>query len=78
LSCLLIGYDIIRDNCEDFNGETKSFFKNWLTFLFNQFGKNHEIKKQIESIYKNIQKSYNDYKNSTFKNLAAFHEIYFE
>ena len=78
LSCLLIGYDIIRDNCEDFNGETKTFFKNWLTFLFNQFGKSHEIKKQIESIYKNIQKSYNDYKNSTFKNLAVFHEIYFD
>ena len=78
LSCLLIGYDIMRDNCAGFNGEIKDFFKKWLSFLFNKVGKKKQIKEKIESIYKKIQKSYNEYRNSRFKNLVSYHELYFE
>ena len=77
LGCLLIGYDIMRDNCESFNGDVKNFFKKWLTILFNKVGKKQEIKQKIETIYKDIQKSYDKYKNSSFKNLISYHELYF-
>lgn len=78
LSCLLIGYDIMRDNCMGFKGEIKEFFKKWLSFLFNKVAKKKQTKEKIESIYKEIQKSYNDYRSSTFHNLANFHELYFD
>ena len=78
LSCLLIGYDFMRDNCANFNGEIKNFFKQWLTFLYNKIGKKPEIKEKIESIYKAIQKSYNSYRNSSFHNLTLYHELYFD
>ena len=78
IACLLIGYDFIRDNCEDFIGEVKDFFKEWLSFLFNKIGKKKGIKDNIEAIYKKIQKSYNDYKDSSFHNLIHYHELYFE
>lgn len=78
LSCLLIGYDIMRDNCKGFKGEIKEFFKKWLSFLFNKVAKKKQTKEKIESIYKQIQKSYNDYRSSTFHNLVNFHELYFD
>ena len=78
IACLLRGYDFMRDNCEDFSGRVKDFFKEWLGFLFNKIGKKKEIKDKIETIYKNIQKSYSDYKNSSFHNLINYHELYFE
>lgn len=78
LTCLLIGYDFMRDNCDKFNGEIKDFFKQWLLFLYNKIGKKPEIKEKIEIIYKKIQKSYNNYRNSSFHNLVHYHELYFD
>ena len=78
IACLLIGYDFMRDNCVDFIGEVKVFFKEWLSFLFKKIGKKKEIKDKIEAIYKKIQKSYNDYRESSFLNLIRYHELYFE
>ena len=78
LACLLIGYDFMRDNCDTFNGEIKDFFKQWLTFLYNKVGKKPDVKEKIESIYKKIQKSYNNYRNSSFHNLTLYHELYFD
>jgi hypothetical protein len=78
ISCLLIGYDILRDNCAGFKGEIKDFFKKWLSFLFSSVGKTKQIKEKIESIYKKIQNSYNDYRNSTFNNLVHYHALYLE
>ena len=78
LACLLIGYDFMRDNSHTFNGEIKDFFKQWLTFLYNKVGKKSEVKEKIESIYKKIQKSYNNYRNSSFHNLTLYHELYFD
>lgn len=78
LSCLLIGYDFMRDNCSNFTGEIKDFFKKWLSFLYNKVGKKKEIKEKIETIYKQIQKSYNEYRSSDFQNLTIYHELYFD
>lgn len=78
ISCLLIGYDLIKDNCNRFNGKIKNFFKKWLTFLYNKIGKNKENKEKIEIEYKMIQNSYDEYKKAEFKNLSIYHELYFE
>ena len=78
LTCLLIGYDFMRDNCSNFTGEIKDFLKKWLSFLYNRVGKKKEFKEKIEAIYKQIQKSYNDYRDSRFQNLTIYHELYFE
>ena len=78
-SCLYIGYDFMRDNCVDFIGVVKDFFKQWLSLVYNKIGKKKEVKDKIETICKQIQKSYNnDYKASSFQNLIHYHELYFE
>lgn len=78
LACLLIGYDFMRDNCDSFTGEIKDFFKQWLSLLFSKVGKKKEIREKIETIYKNIQKTYSEYRESNFKNLILYQELYFD
>ena len=77
-ACLLIGYDFMRDNCAEFIGEVHKFFKEWLNFLLNVIARKKKTRDRIEAIYKKIQKSYNDYKKSSFHNLILYHELYFE
>ena len=78
MACLFIGYDFMRENCQGFCGKIKDFFKQWLKFLYKRIGKKKEVKEKIQTIYKNIQNSYSDYRESNFKNLILYQELYFE
>ena len=77
VSCLLIAYDIMSDNCDDFNGKIKKFFRQWLSFLFNGIGKKDKGKENIEIIYKKIQNTFKNHRTSSFRNLIIYQELYF-
>ena len=78
VSCIIIGYDMLKDNCKSLNGNMQKFFEDWLRFLYNNIAKPPEIKTEIELIYKNIEESYNLYQKMKIRNLVKYHELYFD
>lgn len=78
VSCVLIGYDMLKDNCKSLSENMRKFFKDWLKFLFNNIAKTPAIKTEIETIYKNIEESYNLYQKMNIQNLVKYHELYFD
>ena len=78
VSCVIIGYDMMKDNSKSLNEDMQKFFKDWLKFLYNNIAKTSEIKEEIERIYKDIEESYKKYEKMGIKNLIKFHELYFD
>lgn len=77
VSCVMIAYDMMKDNCKLLNENMQKFFKDWLKFLFTNIAKTPENKNEIEKIYKSIGISYNDFEKMNLKNLVQYHELYF-
>ena len=77
VSCVMISYDMMKDNCKLLNENMQKFFKDWLKFLFTNIAKTPENKNEIEKIYKSIGISYNDFEKMNLKNLVQYHELYF-
>ena len=77
VSCVMIAYDMMKDNCKLLNENMQKFFKDWLKFLFTNIAKTPENKNEIEKIYKSIGTSYNDFEKMNLKNLVQYHELYF-
>ena len=78
VSCVIIAYDMMKDNCKSLTEEKQKFFKDWLQFLLSNIAKTSEIKNEIENIYKNIEKTYNTFESINLKNLVKYHELYFD
>ena len=78
VSCVIIAYDMMKDNCKSFTEEKQKFFKDWLQFLLSNIAKTPEIKNEIEKIYKNIEVTYNAFEKMNLKNLVKYHELYFD
>ena len=78
VSCVIIAYDMMKDNCKSLNENMQKFFKDWLKFLFNNIAKTPEIKNEVEKIYKNIEASYNGFEKMNLKNLVKYHVLYFD
>ena len=78
VSCVIIAYDMMKDNCKSLNEEKQKFFKDWLQFLLSNIAKTADVKNEIENIYKNIEKTYNAYEKMNLKNLVKYHELYFD
>jgi len=78
VSCVIIAYDMMKDNCKSLTEEKQKFFKDWLQFLLSNIAKTSEVKNQIEKIYRNIEKTYNSYTKMNLKNLVKYHELYFD
>lgn len=77
VSCVIIAYDMMKENCKSLNDNMQKFFKDWLKFLYNNIAKTPEIKNEIEKIYKNVGVSYNGFEKMNLKNLIKYHELYF-
>ena len=56
----------------------KQFFVDWLEFLFEKIGKNPDVKKSIDKLYKDMYETFIKFKKSGYKNLMKYHELYFE
>lgn len=78
VSCVIIAYDMMKDNCKSLTEEKQKFFKDWLQFLLSNIAKTPEIKNEIEDIYRNIEKTYKIYEKMNLKNLVKYHELYFD
>ena len=78
VSCVIIAYDMMKDNSKSLNEDMQKFFKDWLKFLYNNIAKSPEIKEEIEKIYKDIEESYKKYEKMNIKNLMKYHELYFD
>ncbi len=77
VACLLIGYEMTKDN-KKLDCNEKQFFVDWLEFLFEKIGKNPDVKKSIDKLYKDMYETFIKFKKSGYKNLMKYHELYFE
>ena len=77
VACLLIGYEMTKDN-KKLNSNEKQFFVDWLEFLFEKIGKSEDVKKSIDKLYQDMYDTFIKFKKSGYKNLMKFHELYFE
>ena len=77
VACLLIGYEMTKDN-KKLNSNEKQFFVDWLEFLFEKIGKIPEVKKSIDILYQDVYETFIKFKKSGYKNLMKYHELYFE
>ena len=77
VSCVIIAYDMMKDNCKSLTEEKQKFFKDWLHFLLNNIAKTSEIRNEIEKIYRNIEKTYIAFEKMNLNNLVKYHELYF-
>ena len=78
VTCLIIAFDMMKDNCKSLTEEKQKFFKDWLLFLYRNIAKTEEIKTEIENIYKSIEITYTEFEKKNLQNLMKFHELYFE
>ena len=78
LSCVIIAFDMMKDNCKSMTEEKLKFFKEWFKFLYNKIAKTPDIKIEIENIYKCIEKTYYEFEKMNLQNLIKFHELYFD
>ena len=77
VACLLIGYEMTKDN-KKLSSNEKEFFVEWLEFIFVRVGKNPEEKKSIDNLYQDIYASFVKFKTMEYKNLMKYHELYFD
>ena len=61
VACVIIAYDMMKDNCKSLTEEKQKFFKDWLQFLYSNIAKTQEIKTEIENIYKALENTYNEF-----------------
>ena len=78
VACLLIGYEMTKDN-KKLSCNEKKFFVDYFEFLFEKIGKQQpSVKNHIDLVYQNIYKSFIKFRQSGFKNLSKYHELFFE
>ena len=77
IACLLIGYEMVKDN-KKLESNEKKFFVEWLEFLFEKSGNNGDNKKKIDILYQDIYKTFSKFKTMGYKNLIKYHELYFD
>ncbi len=78
VACLLIGYEMTKDN-RTLSSNEKKFFVDYFEFLFEKIGKQQpSVKNHIDLVYQNIYKSFIKFRQSGFKNLSKYHELFFE
>lgn len=78
VACLLIGYEMTKDN-KKLNSNEKNFFVDYFEFLFEKIGKQQTtVKKHIDLVYQNIYKSFTKFKQSGYQNLSKYHQLFFE
>ena len=78
VACVIIAYDMMKDNCKSLTEEKQKFFKDWLQFLYSNIAKTQEIKTEIENIYKALEITYNEFGKMNLPNLVKYHELYFD
>ena len=78
VACVIIAYDMMKDNCKSLTEEKQKFFKDWLQFLYSNIAKTEEIKTEIENIYKALENTYNEFGKMNLPNLVKYHELYFD
>ena len=78
VACVIIAYDMMKDNCKSLTEEKQKFFKDWLQFLYSNIAKTQEIKTEIENIYKALENTYNEFGKMNLPNLVKYHELYFD
>ena len=78
VACVIIAYDMMKDNCKSLTEEKQKFFKDWLQFLYSNIAKTPEIKTEIENIYKALENTYNEFGKMNLPNLVKYHELYFD
>ena len=78
LTCVIIGYDMMKDNCRALTEEKQKFFKDWLQFLYSNIAKTQDIKNDLEKIYKNIENTYSEFNKMKLPNLVKYHDLYFD
>ena len=78
VACIIISFDMMKDNCKCLTEEKQKFFKDWLQFLYSNISKTQEIKNEIENIYKNLEITYNDFCKMKLQNLVKYHDLYFD
>ena len=78
VACVIIAYDMMKDNCKSLTEEKQKFFKDWLQFLYTNIAKTQENKTEIENIYKALENTYNEFGKMNLPNLVKYHELYFD
>jgi hypothetical protein len=78
VACIIIVYDMMKDNCKSLTDEMNNFFKDWLKFLYVNIAKTPEVKSDVENIYKEIGKTYIEFQKMNLKSLVQFHKLYFD
>jgi hypothetical protein len=78
LTCIIIGYDMMTDNCRTLTEEKHKFFKDWLQFLYSNIGKTQDIKNELNKIYKDLDNTYNEFDKMKLPNLKKYHDLYFD
>lgn len=78
VACIIIAYDMMKDNCKSLTDEMNNFFKDWLKFLYVNIAKTPEVKSDVENIYKEIGKTYIEFQKMNLKSLVQFHKLYFD
>ena len=77
-SCVIIAFDLMKNNCKSLNEDMQKFFKLWLKFLFNNIAKTPDIKIEIEKLCERIEKKYREFSKMNLKNLSKYHVLFFE
>ncbi len=78
VACIIIAYDMMKDNCKLLTEEMNNFFKDWLKFLYVNIAKTPEAKNNVEKIYREIEQSYIEFQKMNLKSLVQFHKLYFD
>ena len=78
LTCIIIGYDMMTDNCRTLTEEKHKFFKDWLQFLYSNIGNTQDIKNELNKIYKDLDNTYNEFDKMKLPNLKKYHDLYFD
>lgn len=77
-SCIIIAYEMMKENCKSLNKDMKKFFEDWIKFLYVNIAKTPEIKNYIQKICKSIEITYNEFEKMNLKSLIQYHQLYFE
>ena len=78
VACIMIAYDMMKDNCKSLNEQMNNFFKDWLRFLYVNIAKTPELKNELEKIYRDIGMTYIEFQKMNLKRLLQFHKLYFD
>ena len=78
VACIIIAYDMMKDNCKSLTEEMNTFFKDWLKFLYVNIAKTPDTKSEVEKIYKDIGNTYIEFQKMNLKSLVQFHKLYFD